>query len=142
MKNSITMKKLLLLLMLVPVFAMGQITYVGTVTSESDQIVKFSVTNPNYVASLITKVDTLDGGTDATIELVVADDFTNASRPVAIADSLFVRLDASMIATYSAVGVYGFEHEPVPYDWIGFRLTKGSVTKWSIRYELKLYERK
>ena len=138
------MKKLtILLLLIIPLATFAQTAQkIGTLTVESDTIIRYRVTNPNHLMQWMVKADTLAGTLDGTIELVVANDLLSTNIPSStVADSLFVRLDAVLCDTLSAVGVYGFEHDFLPYDYVGLKFTLNNITKWHIRYELKLSER-
>lgn len=136
------MKKLILLLLLVPIFAMGQgadpIPYKDTITYERDTIVKF-ILSDNYTGHIYFIVDSLAGTLDGVAELVVADDVNNNSPTTYPADSLFLRYTSAMTKTLSANGAYSFAWDtPLGYDFVGLKLSKNNITKWHINYKARL----
>jgi len=144
------MKKILLIaLVFVPILMFGQRMnpVIDSLTAESDTIVWYHLSTSDYFASWYVKCDTLEGGTDGTIELVVCNDGLTDAEWYALgkpnpADSLAARLTDNMTKTLTTVGAYPFyDPDGTVFEWYGLRFTVGSVTKWHLWWEF-IYQKK
>lgn len=126
------MKKLIILLFLaLPAFVVAQnrIVISDTTTVVADTVIYHKISNSYYYSWQLT-VNSLTGN-DATAELVVCN---KATVPTASDWSL---LADNMKYTIDTTGVFSpFADEMTPYDWIGIRLTKNSVSAWDLSFRL------
>jgi hypothetical protein len=128
------MKKLILILLLaVPILAMGQrrTAMMDTaVTITTDTIIKLKViTSKNW--SWHFDVSELAGTLDATVELVVADAFSTKKTYNALtapADAYFIRYSDNMIRTLSSNTIYSFYKNDLNYEFIGLEITMNNCT--------------
>ena len=126
------MKKLILIFaMMIPVLAMGQKSIVDSLTVETDTIVRYRITNANYLTSWYMYADSLQGTLDGTVKLVVANDLDDSNVPASastIPDSLFMQLDVGLVDTLNALKPYAFFDEPIPFDYIGLEYNGLDIT--------------
>jgi len=133
------MKKLLIILLLIiPLSSFAQRVYTDTLKVETDTIIRYRVFDPNFLEGWYFYADTLAGTLDGTIEIVVANDFSEngyPGDPALIPDSLFVLFDSGLVDTLDAVGPYPFLYKDIPFDYIGARFTLNNITTWFIPYK-------